>query len=74
MNNLYASQAAWLPGLDVRLYFASITKARTAAAALATILVIGLALRIFVVCTQTYVIFEDETFQYLEQAHRLAFG
>ena len=74
MINLYASQAAWLPGLDVRLHFASITKARTAAAALATTLVIGLALRIFVVCTQTYVIFEDETFQYLEQAHRLAFG
>ncbi len=34
----------------------------------------GLALRLWVMLTQTYVVFADETFQYLEQGHRLAFG
>ncbi len=42
--------------------------------ALATVLLVGVALRAGTVLTQTYVVFADETFQYLEQAHRLAFG
>ena len=69
-----AIQAARFPELDIRLYFAELSKARLAAAVLAAILLGGFALRAFVVWTQTYVVFQDETFQYLEQAHRLAFG
>nr|WP_283949722.1 hypothetical protein [Limobrevibacterium gyesilva] len=42
--------------------------------ALATVLGVALGLRLWVVLTHTYIIFQDETFQYLEQAHRLAFG
>lgn len=41
---------------------------------LAGILVLALALRLFVTATQTYVVYLDEIFQYLEQGHRLAFG
>lgn len=42
--------------------------------ALATVLAVALALRLWVVLTHTYVLYPDETFQYLEPAHRLAFG
>jgi hypothetical protein len=42
-------------------------------AALVAVLV-GLALRIWIMATHTYVVHPDETVQYLEQAHRLAFG
>ncbi len=42
--------------------------------ALGAVLLFGAILRIWVLLTQTYVIFADETFQYLEQGHRLAFG
>jgi hypothetical protein len=47
---------------------------RQAAVALAALLLLGLAVRVFAFWTQTYVIFNDETFQYFEQGHRLAFG
>jgi GPI mannosyltransferase 3 len=40
----------------------------------AAILVLALVVRAYVIWTQTYLVFPDETFQYLEQAHRLAFG
>ena len=42
--------------------------------ALVAVLLVGLAARAGAILTQTYVVFADETFQYLEQAHRLAFG
>jgi hypothetical protein len=67
-------QAIRLPELEVRLYFAGIARARLAAISLTAILLGALALRVYVIWTQTYVVYEDETFQYLEQAHRLAFG
>lgn len=38
------------------------------------ILAIGLALRLAAAWTQTYVLYADETMQYFEQGHRLAFG
>ena len=38
------------------------------------LLLLALAIRLGAMFTQTYVIFADETFQYLEQGHRLAFG
>lgn len=41
---------------------------------LAGVLLLALAIRFGAMLTQTYVIFADETFQYLEQGHRLAFG
>ena len=41
---------------------------------LAAILVAAFVLRAVVLWTQTYVVFLDETFQYFEQAHRVAFG
>lgn len=44
------------------------------AIALPTVLLLALSIRLWVVWTQTYVVFVDETFQYLEQGHRLAFG
>ncbi|MEI7711847.1 MAG: hypothetical protein WCI94_10470 [Rhodospirillales bacterium] len=42
--------------------------------ALAFVLVLGLAVRLWAYATHTYIAFPDETFQYLEPAHRLAFG
>ena len=42
--------------------------------ALCGVLFVALAIRGAVVWTQTYVPFVDETFQYFEQGHRLAFG
>jgi hypothetical protein len=42
--------------------------------ALAAILLLALAVRLAVAWTQVYVAYLDETFQYFEQAHRLAFG
>jgi len=42
--------------------------------ALGVVLLLALAIRLWAMTTQTYVIFADETFQYLEQGHRLAFG
>ena len=41
---------------------------------LAGVLMLALALRLYAIATQTYVVYLDETFQYFEQAHRLAFG
>ena len=41
---------------------------------LAAILALALGVRVYVIWTQQFVIHADETFQYLEQAHRLAFG
>ena len=38
------------------------------------LLSLALLIRLSAMVTQTYVIFADETFQYLEQGHRLAFG
>jgi len=38
------------------------------------ILALALGLRLWVVLTQTYIVHPDETFQYLEPAHRLVFG
>jgi hypothetical protein len=43
-------------------------------AGLAVVLGAALAVRLWIVFTHTYVIWPDETFQYLEPAHRLAFG
>ena len=42
--------------------------------ALAAILLLALAVRLWSVATHTYLVHPDETFQYLEPAHRLAFG
>ena len=42
--------------------------------ACAAVMVAALLLRLWSVLTHTYVIFLDETFQYLEPAHRVAFG
>ncbi len=44
------------------------------AIALPVVLVLAFALRVVAFWTQTYVLFNDETFQYFEQGHRLAFG
>jgi phosphatidylinositol glycan class B len=41
---------------------------------LAFVLSVALALRLWNALTHTYVVFPDETFQYFEQGHRLAFG
>jgi GPI mannosyltransferase 3 len=49
-------------------------KTHAGALALAGILGFALALRLFLLLTHTYIVHPDETFQYLEQAHRLAFG
>ena len=51
-----------------------LTRLRSASEALAGILGFALALRLFLLLTHTYIVHPDETFQYLEQAHRLAFG
>ena len=42
--------------------------------ALAGVLLLALAARLWIVATHTYIAHPDETFQYLEPAHRLAFG
>jgi len=44
------------------------------AIALPAVLLTAFAIRAVAVWTQTYVLYVDETFQYLEQGHRLAFG
>lgn len=41
---------------------------------LALVLLVALAVRLWIVATHTYVVWPDETFQYLEPAHRLLFG
>jgi hypothetical protein len=46
---------------------------RTTRGLLALVLVAALAVRLWSVLTHTYVVWPDETFQYLEPAHRLAF-
>jgi hypothetical protein len=53
---------------------ADAARSRVPALALTAVLGVALAVRLGVMLTQTYVVFADETFQYLEQAHRLAFG
>jgi hypothetical protein len=45
-----------------------------ASIALTGLLLLGFAVRVVAFWTQTYVLFNDETFQYYEQGHRLAFG
>ena len=45
-----------------------------AALALPAVLTVGFALRLIACLTQTHVLFFDETIQYFEQGHRLAFG
>jgi hypothetical protein len=57
--------------LRVSLPVSEDTTARTF---LGLVLLAALAVRLFVVATQTYVVHPDETFQYLEPAHRLVFG
>ena len=52
----------------------TINRQRTALLALPAILLVAFVIRAVVLSTQTYVVFLDETFQYFEQAHRLAFG
>ncbi len=49
-------------------------KVAAGAAALPGILAIGFALRVWACWSQTHVLFFDETLQYFEQGHRLAFG
>lgn len=46
----------------------------TARTACRVVLLVALFVRLWVVVTHTYIVFPDETFQYLEPAHRLAFG
>ena len=41
---------------------------------LIAVLLLALALRLYVIWTQTYLVYLDEIFQYFEQGHRLAFG
>ena len=41
---------------------------------LGAVLLVALAARLWILATQTYIAHPDETFQYLEPAHRLAFG
>ena len=48
--------------------------APTGRSLLAAVLLVALAVRAWVLATHTYVVWPDETFQYLEPAHRLAFG
>ena len=48
--------------------------AKASRIALASILLLALAIRLWVLATHTYIAHPDETFQYLEPAHRLAFG
>ena len=43
-------------------------------AAIAAVLTVAMGMRLWLLFTHTYVLFVDETFQYLEPAHRLAFG
>jgi hypothetical protein len=45
-----------------------------AALALPTVLALGFAIRLWAGLTQTHILFFDETMQYFEQGHRLAFG
>ncbi len=47
---------------------------KAAALALPAILALGFALRMVTGLTETHVVFFDETIQYFEQGHRLAFG
>jgi phosphatidylinositol glycan class B len=47
---------------------------RAGALALPAFLLLGFALRLGICLTQTHVLFYDETIQYFEQGHRLAFG
>jgi GPI mannosyltransferase 3 len=54
--------------------FAVSSRVSLAAFALPMLLLAAFAIRAAVVLTQTYVIYVDETFQYFEQGHRLAFG
>jgi hypothetical protein len=54
---------------------AMVTSRRSAdRVALLAVLSVAFAIRVWAVWTQTYIIYVDETFQYLEQGHRLAFG
>lgn len=53
---------------------ASLPRVSPRTLALGALLAVAAVTRLAVVATQTYVIFADETFQYLEQGHRLAFG
>jgi phosphatidylinositol glycan class B len=53
---------------------ASLVTPRVAGLALPAILLLGLGLRIGTGLTETHVLFYDETMQYFEQGHRLAFG
>jgi phosphatidylinositol glycan class B len=48
--------------------------ARQETLALAGVLAVALAVRLWAVLTQTYILYPDETYQYFEPAHRLAFG
>ena len=41
---------------------------------LGAVLLLALGIRVWVAVTQVYEVHQDEVFQYLEQAHRLAFG
>lgn len=43
-------------------------------AGLAVVLLAALAVRLWIVATHSYIVQPDETFQYLEPAHRLVFG
>jgi hypothetical protein len=52
----------------------SVCERDAARAACTAVLLVALAVRLWVVATHTYIVFPDETFQYLEPAHRLLFG
>jgi hypothetical protein len=41
---------------------------------LALVLLVPLTVRLWILATHSYIVWPDETFQYLEPAHRLAFG
>lgn len=52
----------------------ALLEARHDRGVLGVILLLALAVRLWVLATHTYIAHPDETFQYLEPAHRIAFG
>jgi len=56
------------------LHHAAPSRLAGVATTLPIVLVLAFALRVIAFWTQTYVLYNDETFQYFEQGHRLAFG
>jgi GPI mannosyltransferase 3 len=60
--------------VQVTLGRARVPSGARTASALWFVLAVALALRLWAGFAHTYILYPDEVFQYLEQAHRLAFG